>query len=842
MATHLSILNLEYSFINEPSGIPLYLSNIGLWNEYLSDQGTYKVMDNFAPIHQMATTINSHHPSGNNFIEVSKPQLNNQLISLSLHGSASYINSARALLLQAYSQVHYKSIAIAKDQFLAINHKFTSHLLDICRQYRVEMIINNHSVDGAASGYYIHIFGDQDGITMAEPSMRIVISSVLDRELLECVEVDLSMIPLIGGIDLFNFNQIAKQTDSNVYIPDLLPNLFNSNVLQSTANLKMWITSKTVPQLLLTKFIVNQLILHQASLPIITKEIDICKSKLDAIVLYNQSEVLNIMFKHGVFIQMPSLGELNQYKLVVQGSNLECINEAVNEINLLTSTYYTLTLSNTGKVNEAYLFRLIQLKKTCTLTANKHGVEINGQSHELKQILNQLSTSSSVTNSGTASLRLELDITQRDFISGKKNGKLIKILNQLGQLPIIKFKPFNEYNFFIDIEIREGTELAVLLQAIDLIELELPSELQFNIPEVFHKSIIGNGGSIIQSIMKKYNVFIKFSSSNESVSDGYSFKRYNNVLIRCPRKNSKNINLVKYEIDQLVYQCWNNGAGTGSLMSSNSTIYHTVKFQLLKSHYLLLVNNNKLKQITSLESAFNSFINFPTSIENFANKNDLTVEIKGSELKSKQCFKQLSTILPKNYEFKITFMPGKFEENFSTLNQSEFFNRIVIPFKILLGIEMIVNEVPIVNGNSGDYHQIILSYFNEEHLEAGIRDLTIFLREKGFMILEKKPLEFDPLIEYVSAEPSLPVKQNALGAITNQIVNSGVTNGYSKKGSPKKSHSPRRSPRKESPRKHVPPQRLLYGGLLQASPMNMVLEGKAGLGVNAMDHVPILHS
>ena len=66
---------------------------------------------------------------------------------------------------------------------------------------------------------------------------------------------------------------------------------------------------------------------------------------------------------------------------------------------------------------------------------------------------------------------------------------------------------------------------------------------------------------------------------------------------------------MKYEIDQLVYKCCMNDSSMNPI-TPITTVYHSIKFQLLKSHYLMLINNNKLGQITKLENDYQSFINF----------------------------------------------------------------------------------------------------------------------------------------------------------------------------------------------------------------------------------------
>ena len=86
----------------------------------------------------------------------------------------------------------------------------------------------------------------------------------------------------------------------------------------------------------------------------------------------------------------------------------------------------------------------------------------------------------------------------------------------------------------------------------------------------------------------------------------------------------------------------------------------------------MLINNNKLGQITKLENDYQSFINFPSSIEDFkTSDNKLLIDMKGSESKVKHCAKQLKKILPNNYEFKVTFNPNKFNDTF-VINKQDF--------------------------------------------------------------------------------------------------------------------------------------------------------------------------
>jgi hypothetical protein len=126
--------------------------------------------------------------------------------------------------------------------------------------------------------------------------------------------------------------------------------------------------------------------------------------------------------------------------------------------------------------------------------------------------------------------QLELSNEHRDFISGKKNGKINKITQSFSsqssfphsstnppQPPKIKFETLNDSNFLIDLS---SPSAQVSLSALSLLMEELPAEISFHVPELYHKRIIGVGGRSIQRIMKRYGVYVKFLSGEEVRSGG----------------------------------------------------------------------------------------------------------------------------------------------------------------------------------------------------------------------------------------------------------------------------------------------------------------------------------
>lgn len=162
-------------------------------------------------------------------------------------------------------------------------------------------------------------------------------------------------------------------------------------------------------------------------------------------------------------------------------------------------------------------------------------------------------------------VKIELANEHKEFVSGKKNGKINKIMGQSkssfgisailqltcqGNVQII-FDGFNEYNFYIDVC---GAQYEATKNGLDLVEQEMPASISFHVPDQYHKRIIGIGGQHIQRIMKKYSVFVKFSNAMDRGGVGKEDDdiKVDNVICRTPARNAQSLDLVKQEIMDMV--------------------------------------------------------------------------------------------------------------------------------------------------------------------------------------------------------------------------------------------------------------------------------------------------
>lgn len=743
------VFPLEYTYV-----INLITNNYfhtrNQWCKYDSGASIIDIIDNIQAIHEEAELIRSTSTVPGSIVVQEGVSSHEYVVAIS-STSQKYVHDARTRLLQKYNRVGYKQVVLEASAFRRLNHDFFFYLNDLAHRYGVDIIISDESTDfhtkvSRASYPSVYVLGCEDNITVAESQVKILLDTMMEGYVADYVSIDLSVVPLLGGVDLYNFNQIAMQLKANIYILDLLPSLFSTKVVDTTRQLKMSITAKHVHEIALSKHIFETLLGQlrvDGQWQLYVKLVTLPRATLDALVLHNQSDLLNLMFNYGVYVQIPPLAEPHQYEVTIQGQTASAVDDAIEALALLSSRYYTLTLRPAGMAEDTVdkLVKIVHDKRSCVVSATSECIGITGLAEEIKAVLTDFNTDyvfwhACFQGDFDIGVELELSTSQKDFISGKKNGKLIKILNQLHLVPQIRFKPFSVHNFRIDISICGGnpTTLPQLLRAVHLVECELPAEDQFNIPEVFHKSIIGNGGSIIQSVMKKYNVFIKFSNGTTAAAPRvlYTHKRTNNVLIRCPRKNSRNIMLARYEIDLLVQLCLKNQALMPGLAH-----YHTTDVELLKGEYVLMINDRtrNLNFIHQLELHHGVYIKFPKSVEEFHPRSTITVPIRGADNRLQQCAVAWAQHVPLSHELKITFS-GKFDLVVSESNP-EFCERVAVPLKIKYATELTINGSPF--GFETGYHLVIVSSYLDAGIRAGVDKLTAYLREHKFMIVERGP-------------------------------------------------------------------------------------------------------
>jgi len=237
----------------------------------------------------------------------------------------------------------------------------------------------------------------------------------------------------------------------------------------------------------------------------------------------------------------------------------------------------------------------------------------------------------------TIRVKIELANEHKEFVSGKKNGKINKIMGQ-SSVQII-FDGFNEYNFNIDVC---AANYDAMKTGLMLVEQEMPASISFHVPDQYHKRIIGIGGQHIQRIMKKHSVFVKFSNAMDRGGVGREDDdiKVDNVICRTPARNAQNLELVKSEILDMVDRV------DSEFTSQTVTVDRLYHRQLIA----------RLNQLEELEKKWNCKIIFP-STEQASDQ----VTISGPEWQVPHCVDEFLGLVPDNHELVLASSPKLIE-------------------------------------------------------------------------------------------------------------------------------------------------------------------------------------
>ena len=295
-------------------------------------------------------------------------------------------------------------------------------------------------------------------------------------------------------------------------------------------------------------------------------------------------------------------------------------------------------------------------------------------------------------------VKIELANEHKEFVSGKKNGKINKIMGQ-SSVQII-FDGFNEYNFNIDVC---GGNYDAMKSGLMLVEQEMPASISFHVPDQYHKRIIGIGGQHIQRIMKKHSVFVKFSNAMDRGGVGREDDdiKVDNVICRTPARNAQNLELVKSEILDMVDRV--DSEFTSSIVNVDR-LYHR---QLIA----------RLSQLEELEKKWNCKIIFPSTEQA---SDDVT--ISGPEWQVPHCVDEFLGMVPDNHEVVLASTP----ELMKFLQSKEFQTELAPKLHSQYVVEVQVTEDP-NERTEDDGPTVTLLWSFTRNNAGGVRDALDFL-------------------------------------------------------------------------------------------------------------------
>ncbi|CAO3692112.1 unnamed protein product [Rhizopus stolonifer] len=402
---------------------------------------------------------------------------------------------------------------------------------------------------------HVEIIGPQDKVEECRVQVLVLIDEMRNLKT-QALELPLKLHYLIGGRKRCGLLPIIEETSTNIYFSS--PFYRPSQDEGQEVNANVYITGEAT-QVKRVRNMLNKLAAQKLK-SMYHKDTELATRKIDWLLLHRRDELRKIMHDNGAHIMFPIIGS-GQTRVTISAENRVHAERTLRALHVQACSVYEacfyfdpqensdlLGTLNSSLHLTAFVSDLSRISGSEVLY--KPGlIKVLGPERAIRNAYQRLQELQVLQNSHKMTLfRLECSQDHRDFISGKKNGKINKIMRTSGAK--IKFQPFlNDYNFLIEVD---STSFTKALDGLTLLQEELPAEISFYVPESYHKRIIGVGGKNIQRIMKKYGVFVKFSNTEEFASLGGYYNNEDNVVARTPMKNQINLDNLRHTVMELV--------------------------------------------------------------------------------------------------------------------------------------------------------------------------------------------------------------------------------------------------------------------------------------------------
>ncbi|KAH3901589.1 uncharacterized protein SCDLUD_001352 [Saccharomycodes ludwigii] len=570
--------------------------------------------------------------------------------------------------------------------------------------------------------FYIYVFGNQLNVISVESSLRTLID-MKEGKFVKYLKIpSYHYIPLIGGIGFQDFKTLSSIYNVNIYLPTLLPVLNNNNNNIQSLGDTIFITGDLHGNVLLAvkniKEIIQSCTLYSTVLQnILIKDVYLSPMKLKYIAEFYKDDIIKLMVEYSSFIEI----DYASNSVIFYASDYKLLKLAAREFaRLFLMDIYEFEISGISKWKDMLPFYKnidqYNMFGQYVIQNDSDNFKVSVIGEDVVPFIKGISRdyNLAVENNLKFTIYIELLPEFREFISGKKNGKFIKIMDtfKINLKTVENTKSSNGKNtkdqpiietIFVALE---SDNLNEAVSGLDLLLQEVPAEESFYIPEAYHRSIIGTGGSLIQSVMKKHNVFIQFYNTFNYPQNSFNFVRFNNVIIRCPSKNKHTIRKAKEELLELASRC-SGYRDDNNDNDNDNDVKNTIKIS--KNQYNMMTiysprENRIQNKIGEFEEELCIFINFPSQLI-LEDEESVVITIKHNNsllsdpkqhLNTKTSLNstnskhllyndKFSSILPREYRIQTSYqyLLGKY------LNEDDdFVNTIKTPILAALNISM----------------------------------------------------------------------------------------------------------------------------------------------------------
>jgi len=401
----------------------------------------------------------------------------------------------------------------------------------------------------------INIIGLSAKVAQAKLKLLIALDEIAGLSVTR-LHLPVKVIPALAGRKRIAIEHMMKEHGCNIYIPTSAAPIGENEDMEIVITGSMEAIEEVRTHL--------QSFAAKKQATILAQNLTITPNKMEWLLLTSWDKVREIMDTTGVFIGFPAAGTPAD-QVNIYGDKPALMSRCITKLLNLCSTHISAQVFLSKQVFDASkaLKSSLQFSKMediqkISIELAKTGAEIvfkdsviymyGEEGDVLAALLTAQRDASVGACIGEYKLSVELVSEHRDFLSGKKNGKINKVMRTAGSK--IRLVEFNTHNMLVDIasNVAERTH-----EGYKLIKDELPADLNFHVPESAHKRIIGVGGKNIQNIMKQFGVYVKFAGADEFLSVGGMLPQEDNVIVRTPSKNGANLFNLKQNVMEMVY-------------------------------------------------------------------------------------------------------------------------------------------------------------------------------------------------------------------------------------------------------------------------------------------------
>ncbi|CAK7273794.1 hypothetical protein SEPCBS57363_005832 [Sporothrix epigloea] len=550
----------------------------------------------------------------------------------------------------------------------------------------------------------VAIYGDILSSEHAKTRVLIHIDRMLGR-VYDVLRLETAFHQPLCGRNRKNIKAIESSTGTAIYMPPSFSTVFRycpPNARPREPN-EIFITGESQECVAAAKKKIHDVLTRTR---LFLKDIIVTAEKVDSILLSRMDKVCKITETNGANIIFPALGSKQNTVRIQATENLHTERTA-RELMALSgqfySGYWAIAQADARQIPNPAEIQSI-LGEVCSISDadvsfQNWAFSITGSDDAVKAALDVLSSVQlAIHLPYQIKVKIELASEHKEFVSGKKNGKINKIMGQSNVQ--ILFESFGEYNFNIDVNAQSYESMK---EGLSLVEQEMPASISFHVPDQYHKRIIGIGGQHIQRIMKKHSVFVKFSNAMDRGGIGREDDdmRVDNVICRTPARNAQNLELVKSEILEMVDRV--DSEFTSQIVNVDR-LYHR---RLIA----------RLPDLETLEKKWNCKISFP-STEQASDE----VTVTGPQWQVPQCVDEFLGMVPDNHELVFVRTPAIIKY----LESPEFAHELVAKLKQQHEVDVSVYQNAEETTEKGEPTITMLWTFTRNNA-GGLRDAVDFL-------------------------------------------------------------------------------------------------------------------